>query len=266
MPIYNVVDTQQLDADLARVADAIRTTGGSTALLGFPNGFIQAEAATAAEADAQTVLIRQIAAVLQGKVSGNVENQIHDALDGSITTIDSRVTKVVAYACRGLTALETVKLPAATVLGNYAFYGCTALRSLEAPLLTALGSYAFYQCRSLREAVLPAASGIPSSCFFGCTQLELVDIGVAGNISDSAFSGCSRLKHFVMRREDGVVALPASAFGRTTVTAYFYVPRAQRDATAAASNWNAFPAERFRVLEDYTVDGTVWGALDAGKI
>lgn len=45
MAYDKAVDSTQLDADLTTVADAIRTKGGTTATLAFPNGFASAIAA-----------------------------------------------------------------------------------------------------------------------------------------------------------------------------------------------------------------------------
>lgn len=42
MANYKVVDTEQLEADLTVVADAIRGKGGTTELLSFPNGMKEA--------------------------------------------------------------------------------------------------------------------------------------------------------------------------------------------------------------------------------
>lgn len=42
MAEYKVVNTTQLDSDLASVANAIRTKGGATESLEFPNGFVNA--------------------------------------------------------------------------------------------------------------------------------------------------------------------------------------------------------------------------------
>jgi hypothetical protein len=46
---------------------------------------------------------------------------------------------------------------------------------------------------------------------------------------------------------------------------YIYVPSPLVEGYKAATNWSAF-ASQFRVLEDYTVDGTTMGALDPNKI
>lgn len=42
MAVDKLVDSTQLDADLASVANAIRTKGGTSAQLAFPNGFVNA--------------------------------------------------------------------------------------------------------------------------------------------------------------------------------------------------------------------------------
>lgn len=56
MSVDKLVDSTQLDADLTSVADAIRTKGGTSAQLAFPNGFISAvEAIETAQWTEQTV-------------------------------------------------------------------------------------------------------------------------------------------------------------------------------------------------------------------
>lgn len=42
MAVDKLVDSTQLDADLTSVANAIRTKGGTSAQMAFPNGFVQA--------------------------------------------------------------------------------------------------------------------------------------------------------------------------------------------------------------------------------
>lgn len=51
MAYDKVVDSAQLDADLASVADAIRTKGGTDAQLAFPAGFVSAVQAITGGAD-----------------------------------------------------------------------------------------------------------------------------------------------------------------------------------------------------------------------
>lgn len=56
MAVDKLVDSTQLDSDLTSVADAIRTKGGTSGTLSFPNGFISAvEAIETAQWTEQTV-------------------------------------------------------------------------------------------------------------------------------------------------------------------------------------------------------------------
>lgn len=46
---------------------------------------------------------------------------------------------------------------------------------------------------------------------------------------------------------------------------YIYVPRALVEDYKVATNWTTL-ASQFRAIEDYTVDGTIYGELDESKI
>ena len=50
-----------------------------------------------------------------------------------------------------------------------------------------------------------------------------------------------------------------------SVNGYIYVPKSLIEDYKVATNWSAY-ADRFRALEDYTVDGTTTGELDESKI
>ena len=59
MPNYKVINADQLDADLAFIADAIRAKGGTGEALAFPDGF--AAAVEAIEAGGgQEDLVKQV--------------------------------------------------------------------------------------------------------------------------------------------------------------------------------------------------------------
>ena len=46
---------------------------------------------------------------------------------------------------------------------------------------------------------------------------------------------------------------------------YIYVPKALIEDYKVATNWATY-ADQFRAIEDYTVDGTIYGELDESKI
>lgn len=72
MSVDKLVDSTQLDADLASVADAIRTKGGTSASLAFPAGFVSAVEAISTGGGVRRVV---------GTVVGNGTNTISITCD-----------------------------------------------------------------------------------------------------------------------------------------------------------------------------------------
>lgn len=243
------------------------------------------------EVSAQQALIAQISAALDGKAGGgditptiepltitengtytapdgvdgyspitvNVEASGGDptalldaSLDGSLTSIESTVTGVVAYACRGLSKLTTVKLPNATSIGTYAFYYCTKLASINAPKVTSLGTYAFYNS-AVKSVNFPLAESVPQNCFYSCNSLTKADFGAAKSIATSAFA-YAELDTLILRRADAICTL-ANKNGLVDTpiengTGYVYVPSALVDTYRGNSTWSTY-ANQFRAIEDY---------------
>lgn len=207
--------------------------------------------------------------------SGGEENMLHATLDGTLAAIDSNVSKVISYACYGIATLKTVNLPNATNIGGYCFRGCSGLKTVNAPKVTSLGSYAFYGCSDLTEINFPLITSVTSTCFYQCSALVKADFGVnCKSIASSAMAYCNKLKTLVLRYTGGVVSTTTNSFsGLSSYNGYVYVPReliesykSVADASTSSTNsWYLFRG-KFRALEDYTVDGTITGALDASKI
>ena len=191
---------------------------------------------------------------------GGEENQLHGTLDGTLTSIDSNVTKVISYACYGITTLQTVNLPNATSLGGYTFRGCSGLTSINAPKVTSLGSYSFYACSELTEINFPLATSVPSTCFYQCSALVKADFGVnCKSIAASAMAYCTALKTLILRYTGGVVSTTTNAFsGVTSYKGYVYVPKALLEnyeaaaeaSTSSTNSWHLFTG-KFRAIEDY---------------
>ena len=74
---------------------------------------------------------------------------------------------------------------------------------------------------------------------------------------------CPALKALIIRT--GQVCSLGAGLGNGTDSCYIYVPRALINDYKAATNWAQY-ADKFRALEDYTVDGTTTGELDPTKI
>ena len=71
----------------------------------------------------------------------------------------------------------------------------------------------------------------------------------------------------ILRNTSGVCTLDMRIYNSAieSGTGYIYVPSALIDSYKTAKNWSSHAAQ-FRALEDYTVDGTVTGAIDETKI
>lgn len=193
---------------------------------------------------------------------------------------------VDGYAFYGCTSLNEINLPKVTNFnGSYILSKCTALTSVNLPLATSAGSYSFRDSASLVTANLPCAESIGFSSFDGCSKLEtvnipllkdvesglfkscvqlkMVDLPLVKSIASNAFYTCMRMTALILRSETVCTLGSTNAF--TNCTAYIYVPSSLIDSYKSATNWSTYAAQ-FRALEDYTVDGTITGALDKSKI
>lgn len=226
-----------------------------------------------------------------------------DALiDGSLTEITSNVTKLRDYFFQNCKALTTVNFPNVTVVGTNVFEGCTALVSVNLPLLGNMTYGLFSGCKSLTNITLPRATTVSYNGFALCEKLvraifplvksvqgwafnanyllTKLDLPEAQSIANQAFRYCYSFTTLVLRCETMCTLAGVAAFencyhfyGTVNSTynpdglkdGYIYVPRALIDSYKAATNWVTF-ADRFRALEDYTVDGTTTGELDESKV
>lgn len=208
-----------------------------------------------AELTEQEALLTELRTALEGKESGR---PAYGFLDNTLTKIESNVTKVIGYACRGLSKITTVYLPEATAIDTYAFYYCTGITSFIAPKVKTFGTYALYNCSKIKSVNFPSAAGIQGQSFYNCTGLVKVDFASLVNIAASAFSYCSSLTAFIIRKSEGIVTLSnKNAFTGTPIesgTGYIYVPKTLADgsdgvaAYQAATNWSSF---QIRAIEDY---------------
>lgn len=187
-----------------------------------------------------------------------------DALiDRSITEVHNNANKVGTYAFYSCTKLITVDFPNATSAESRAFENCSALKSLNIPNAYSIGMSAFANCSGLESVELPKVSEILGSAFKGCGNLKTVDIHSTVSLTGASFSGCNVLNSFILRSSEVSTLLATNVFTSTNLK--IYVPSALVDTYKAATNWSTY-ASRFRALEDYTVDGTIYGEMDWAKM
>ena len=175
------------------------------------------------------------------------------------------------YEC---SALKSIDLPNAESLGDQAFYTCSALESVSFPKVTSLGSGVFSKCTALTSGYFPNVISV-SNHFASCTALTIVDFPKAKNIiGSSAFGSCENLKYVVLRNNSlctlsNTYAFYGTPFFTNGTGGKSIVPRSLITSYRTASNWSALYAAgtcTFLALEDYTVDGTLTGAIDWDKV
>lgn len=185
-------------------------------------------------------------------------------IERSLTEINDDVLTLVGYTPFYYNkTITSVNLPNVTTL--YAgFEQCKSLISVNLPNLTNIVSKCFYACQALTDVNIPKAKSILGNTFYYCKVLVLLDLPQVTSISSSAFDRCSELKTLILRSETLCTLSNTNAFSNTPIASgsgYIYVPRALIDTYKSATNWSTYAAQ-FRVLEDYTVDGTTTGEFD----
>jgi hypothetical protein len=241
-------------SSLVSVADAIRSKGGTSESLEFPNGFVDA---------------------VNGIESGGggtedfvgVKYSNFDSHRGSPKVADARSLPVINTLLNGgyqyLFANGT-KLP------NGGWHSLVEDFYLPDGI-SALFSWMFYCCGSIKNIYgdLTNVEIIGQGCFQN-SSLEKFDYYCPNltQIQNNAFNGCSYLIALTLNGNAVVSLANTSALNSTPIkngTGYIYVPKALVEDYKGATNWTTY-ANQFRALEDYTVDGTITGKLDESKI
>ena len=206
-------------------------------------------------------------------------------------------TTIGAYAFCGSRDIESLSIPNVTSVGTNAFQYCNKLAALDAPNLTTLGQYAFsgnntYKmgfksinlpkctaipastltyCANVTELVLPECKSVGNSSLTNWTNLQYVDLPKCTSIINYGLRNNGNLATLILRSET-MCTLSNYALNSTAIfngNGHVYVPRALVESYQTATNWKTAHgknADTFRALEDYTVDGTINGALDETKI
>lgn len=134
------------------------------------------------------------------------------------------------------------------------------------------------------------ATTLRDGAFKACVDLEIIDFLSLQSIHGMPFVDCKSLRAIILRSESicSLAIFPGMSFsnachymGVKDATynpeglrdGYVYVPRSllsDADETKdyrRATNWTTFASQsQFRVLEDFTVDGTITGELDWEKV
>ena len=192
-------------------------------------------------------------------------------IDRTITEFkDDILTSVGESAFRNCTALTDLELPNAVEMKQYAFQDCASLVRVSLPKFAVNTNVngLFSGCGKLNNVYVPTLQYIGWSMFAYCYNLGVIDLPCATFINALAFRGKNaqypaKLKAVVLRSETLCGLGQISAFDESFIESgagYIYVPRALIEDYKVATNWSTY-ASQFRVLEDYTLDGTINGKL-----
>ena len=193
-----------------------------------------------------------------------------------INTIDALGDKVVADAIVSKTITEFLD-DTVSIVGSNAFYKCYSLKNVNLPNVTDVAGSAFQYCTSLTNVSLPNATTLGGSVFRECSSLTSLDFPLVTSIGSYAFYYARNLKTIILRSSTVCTLENKNAFNSTPFysgTSYtggtILVPRSLVENYKTATNWSSVLSQntknRFLALEDYTVDGTITGAIDWDKL
>lgn len=236
MAYDKVIDSEQLNSNLASIANAIREKTGESASLQFPNGFTEA-IENYNDPRTKQLIERSIEEFIDDTVSVIGDYSFHECL--SLSTVDvPNATKICKSAFSYCENLTYVNCPNVTDIKTYAFAGCTNLTKLESPLYVEKGS---------------------QGAFLNCPALTMIDLPVAISIHSECFQGCSSLKTLILRKTDDICALTNigafdnSPFSEGGSGGIVYVPQSLISTYQIATNWSSLVATgtcTFLPLED----------------
>ena len=241
MAVDKLVDSTQLDADLTSVANAIRTKGGTSASLAFPNDFVSAVQAIptggvtptgtkniTANGTGIDVYSYQYADVAvpnsysqsdEGKVVSNgalvaQTSATYTTNDTYDTTLVNSVTVNVASGGFAVTDL----IERSNITGDVTYTGNVTDLPIGAFAKTSITSFtssvitgntegsAFRGCTSLTTADLPNftanATNKAGYMFYGCTALTSVNVPKYARSGSDFFHGCTSLETLVLPKVD----------------------------------------------------------------
>lgn len=143
-------------------------------------------------------------------------NALHTAFNNSnieYVLYDCNITVIGDDACRGVTALDYIKIPSSVEqIGSCAFYDCTNLTRIDiaSENLYYIGSSAFAFCYSLKgmyvvegnpyyysmgDCIIEYSTG---RLVLGCANSNIPDDGSITIIGQAAFAGCTRLREITI--------------------------------------------------------------------
>lgn len=279
-------------ADLTSIANAIRTKGGTSAQLAFPQGFV--DAVEAIETGIEPSGTKQISITANGTTTEDVANYANAEISvnvqgtgdyvaadwlnaskptGVLTDTGGGTRPSFSFALYNRTGITGLNFPNATVGNKNGVRDCKNIVTIYAPNMTDLRESAFNQV-GVVTAVFPKLKEIGN---YGIVSTNMVALDIYGGnastvgISTYGLVGNTNLKTIVIRATSGVMklyhatnSLKNTPFASGNAGGTLYVPQALIADYQAATNWSTIlgyannqilPIEG-SIYETQYVDGT----------
>jgi hypothetical protein len=262
------------DTSLGSVADAIRTKGGTSAPLTYPQGFIDAIDAISGGGDepipddgktriwisiAEGTPDNRLTFYLRFTAS-EANNTTVDWGDGVSETLGSTTATNYShkYAQGGdYVIVMTVNSGTISFIGNsaYAFYGSTSAtnaynrvrinRIILGDAVSGIGDYAFYNCYVLPNIVIPnGITSIGGNVLRNCYGLTSVTIpSSVTSIGVNAFNNSTGMSEYHFKPTTPPTLANTNAFGDIPSDCIIYVPQGSLNAYKTATNWSQFSSK-----------------------
>ena len=255
MAIDKAVDSGALDSGLTSIANAIRTKGGTSASLTFPQGFVDAI----------------------GEISGGGGDNLPTVISGGtlgdyVDNTSTTLRQWAFYYYAGITSFSSNSVEHVT---GACFRYCSNLESINLPNLTNanVGGDNFANCSKLRGIVLPKISTFSTNGgdFNSNADFVYADFGgVVNIIPRNTFINSSKFGLFVLRSQTLIPLANINAFSGTLFASgksggTLYVPNSLISAYQSETNWgtilgyatNSIQAIEGSQYETHYADGTV---------
>lgn len=204
-----------------------------------------------------------------GSVTINTAETITDFIEGKneMHIYDERATRIREYAFYQFPfgKLRSVEMPNATEIRPRAFEGCYGIISAKFPKVDTVWNNVFTNC-GIRDLDIRNATTLYKQAFYKSGARKLEFNGPV-YLWEEVFLDSS-LKALVLRSPQGygISRYGERALDNTPIaqgSGFIYVPERLIEKYRTAEGWQQF---NFKVLEEYTVDGTDTGEVDWEKI
>ena len=226
-------------SELVAIADAVRSKTGNS----------------------NSMSLSEIAAGIENLKS--IEEEVKVIVENQLMVLDNKLITTVKDYAFTQSSLHTINLPAAKYIGNSAFSQNFALSEINLPSVKTLGEEAFSACFSLTKIKFQNLEGIGYYALSSNTSLQSVDLTYYNDdfyIDEGAFYNCYQLQQLILRGPFVQSILYDFLNYEYRESIYIYVPK-----NLINQYINNNEDYNFRALEDYTIDGTIYGELDKNK-